>query len=91
MNRVYRSINKPELLLGVERRAFFINLGVAIIPGFPGVGIITSLGESLIVGAVIFLALSAASKALTRKDPEMLSIVVMAMKQESMYDAGDPD
>jgi type IV secretory pathway TrbD component len=76
-NKVYKSINAPLLILGVERRLFWISviLGVGFFNGF----------NSPLGGIVLFLAGMIFGRWATRTDPEILKLFFNAEKFKTQY------
>ena len=68
INPVYKSVNRPLTLLGVERRLFFF---AAII----GVATFNLMG-SFLGGLLVFLALYLFAQWSTKNDPQMLRILL---------------
>jgi type IV secretory pathway TrbD component len=75
---VYRSINKPLTICGVERRLFFLALvmGAAMFNFF----------ASLTSGVVMFAFLYAFGRWATATDPEILRIVLNSARCRPLYD-----
>ena len=65
---VYRTINKPLLFCGVERRYFF----VAVVLG----AVVFNMFQALIVGLIIFAVAYAFAHWATKTDPEILPIMI---------------
>ncbi len=80
LHRVYRSINKPLTILGAERRLFFLALIMA--------GATFNFFGSLAAAALMYLALYAAARWVTSKDPEMLRILLNSSRFKVRYDPG---
>ncbi len=77
-NPVYRSLNKPLTVLGVERNLFFL----AMVMGAATFNYFGSLLGGLLMFAVLFLV----ARVATAKDPQFLRIVINASKFKSRYD-----
>jgi type IV secretory pathway TrbD component len=77
INPVYRSVNRPLTLLGVERRLFFF---AAII----GVATFNLMG-SFLGGLLVFLALYFLAQWSTRNDPQMLRILLNSSRYKPLY------
>ncbi len=75
---VYRSINRPLTIWGVERRLFF---SAAVM----GAASFNFFG-SLLGGLVLFLTLYLLARWATATDPEILRILLNAAKFRSQYD-----
>src|SRR5262249_19319746 len=78
MHPVYRSINKPLTIWGVERRLFFLALivGAATFNFF----------ASLLSGVVMFAALYVLAWRATAIDPEIIRIILNSAKFRTYYD-----
>src|SRR5579862_4652129 len=76
---VYKSINKPLTIWGVERRLFFL----ALIMG----GAAFNLFGSLLSGLVMFAALYLLARWATATDPEILRILLNSSRFKREYDA----
>ena len=75
---VYRSINKPLTIWGVERRLFFLAL-------LMGAGTFNFFG-SLIGGIFMFSALYLLARWTTKSDPQLLKILLNSSKFKTRYD-----
>jgi type IV secretory pathway TrbD component len=75
---VYVSVNRPLTIGGADRRLFFV---AAIL----GSATFTFFGSAL-AGLVMFLALYAAARVLTQRDPQLLRIVLRASGAKAHYD-----
>lgn len=80
---VYRSLNKPLTIWGVERRLFFL----AAVIGGATFNFFGSLAGALLMFAALFTALQWAS----RKDPEMLRILLNSARFRPHYDPAKHD
>lgn len=78
MHYVYRSINKPLMVCGTERRLFF---GAAVM----GAATFNLFG-SLLAGILMFLLLFAGARWATSNDPALLRILLNSSKWKSQYD-----
>jgi type IV secretory pathway TrbD component len=81
---VYRSLNKPLTIWGVERRLFFLAamIGAAMFNYF----------GSLLGGLLMFAGLFAAARWATATDPQMLRILLNSARFKTQYDpAKRPD
>jgi len=78
LHTVYRSINKPLTIWGVERRLFFLALlmGSATFDFF----------ASLAGGAAMFGALYLLARWATASDPQLLKILLNSSKFKARYD-----
>lgn len=75
---VYRAMNRPLTILGVERRLFFM----ALVAG----GSVFSLLHSLAGGMVLFLAGLGLGRIATGKDAEILRVMLNAGRFHRRYD-----
>ena len=75
---VYKSINKPLRIWGVERRLFFL----ALIMG----GATFNLFGSLPSGLVMFAALCLLGRWATATDPQILRILLNSSRFHAQYD-----
>jgi type IV secretory pathway TrbD component len=78
INPVFRSLNRPLLLLGVDRRLFFLLLSSALA--------VFNLSGALAPALILFAALWTAARLATRKDPHFLQIVVNTRRFAARYD-----
>jgi type IV secretory pathway TrbD component len=80
---VYRSINKPLMLMGVDRRYFFFAVVF-------GAAVFNLLG-SLVGGLGIFAVLYAFANWATKTDPQILPILLKpVMNPDSVHTTYDP-
>ena len=77
-NRVYKVMNRPLMILGAERRLFFVAL-------LSGAGIF-NLVHSLAGGVLLFVVGLIAAQRATKFDPEILRILLNSAKFKSRYD-----
>jgi type IV secretory pathway TrbD component len=75
---VYKSINKPLTIWGVERRLFFL----ALIMG----GATFNLFGSLLSGLVMFAALYVMARWAAGCDPQILRILLNSARFKTQYD-----
>lgn len=75
---VYRSLNRPLTILGVERRLFFLALVIG--------GATFNLFSSLLTGLLMFAALFVLGRWATKTDPQILRILLNSSKFRSRYD-----
>ena len=80
---VYKSINKPLTIWGVERRLFFL----ALIMG----GATFNLFGSILSGLVMFAALFFLTRWATATDPQILRILLNSSRFKAQYDCGKRD
>lgn len=77
---VYKALHRPLTLCGVDRRLFFLALMV---------GAATfNLFYSFVAGLLIFGGLYGFALWATRRDPEMLRILLSSSRLRTRYDAG---
>jgi type IV secretory pathway VirB3-like protein len=78
LNPVYKSINKPLTVWGVERRLFFLAMVM---------GSATFTCFSSLLGAILmFFALYLCARYATTTDPEILRILMNSSKFRAQYD-----
>ena len=75
---VYKAINKPLTIWGVERRLFFL----ALIMG----GATFNLFGSLLSGLVMFAALYLLARWASKTDPQILRILFNSSRFKAQYD-----
>src|SRR5437762_2719629 len=75
---VYRSINRPLTIWGVERRLFFL----ALVTG----GATFNFFGSLMGGLIMFGALYLLARWATASDPQLLRILLNSSKFKTRYD-----
>ncbi|HVR21786.1 MAG TPA: VirB3 family type IV secretion system protein [Candidatus Polarisedimenticolia bacterium] len=80
---VYKSINKPLTIWGVERGLFFL----ALIMG----GATFNLFGSLFSGLVMFAALYLLARWATGEDPQLLRILLNSSRFKTQYDPAKHD
>jgi len=83
MHPVYRAINKPLTIWGVERRLFFL----AVVIG----GATFNYFGSLISGIAMFVGLYGAARWTTATDMQMIRILLSARQCRAEYDPGKRD
>ena len=76
---VYKALHRPLTICGVDRRLFFLSLVM-------GAGTF-NLFYSFAAGLVMFAALYGFSFAATRRDAEMLRILIASSHLRARYDA----
>lgn len=78
INTVYRALNSPLTLLGVERRLFFFALvmGAAVF----------NLLHTFIGGILIFSLLYQFARWATKTDPQILRLMMNSAKARTQYD-----
>ena len=77
-HHVYDAMNKPLTVLGVERRLFFLAASL-------GAGTFNFFGSS-VGGIAMFVVLFLAARVATRRDPQMLRILLNSARLRSHYD-----
>ena len=77
-NPIHRSLNKPLIILGVERKLFFFSTIIAA-------GVFNFFG-SFLGGLLMFAVLLIAARMATADDPQLLRILINASKFKSRYD-----
>jgi hypothetical protein len=80
LHRVYNAMNKPLTIWSVERRLFFLAIGM-------GAATFNLFG-SLVGGILMFVVLYLFARWATVTDPEILRIVLGASKFRRRYDPG---
>lgn len=80
---VYKALHRPLTICGVDRRLFFLALllGAATF----------NLFYSFLAGLLIFVGLYAFALWATKRDPEMLRILLASSKTRRRYDPGKHD
>ena len=76
----YAALNRPLMVLGVERRAFLLVATLALA--------IWNATGSLATGAVVFAAGYGAGRLAGRRDPEMLAVLRAAARYPARFDPG---
>jgi type IV secretory pathway TrbD component len=75
---VYASVNRPLTIGGADRRLFFVSVVLG--------GTTFTFFGSLLAGLLMFLALYAAARLVTQRDPQLLRIVLRAAGMRPHYD-----
>jgi type IV secretory pathway VirB3-like protein len=83
MHPVYRAINKPLTIWGVERRLFFLALVIG--------GATFNYFGSLISGIAMFVGLYGVARWVTVTDLQMIRILLNAGRCRAEYDPGKRD
>ena len=78
INPVYRALNRPLTMLGVERKLFFFAMCM-------GAATFNML-SSLLGGVLIFLLLYFFARWATNTDPQILRFLLSAAKFKTQYD-----
>src|SRR5947209_4011375 len=80
---VYRTLHRPLTIGGIDRRVFFLALLVGVAS--------FNLFYSFAAGCLLFLAVYASALIGTRRDPQMLAIVLRSARLRTRYDAAKRD
>ncbi len=72
-----RALNKPLLIVGIDRKLAGLAFILSAVVGANG---------SRIAGAVLFLALCGIGRRLSREDPNIFMIFNLVRKQKPLYD-----
>jgi type IV secretory pathway VirB3-like protein len=83
LHPVYKSINKPLTIWGVERRLFFL----ALIMGGATFNLFGSLPSGLFMSAALFLL----ARWATVTDPQILRILLNSSRMRTQYDPAKRD
>jgi type IV secretory pathway VirB3-like protein len=83
MHPVYRAINKPLTIWGVERRLFFLALVIG--------GATFNYFGSLLSGMAMFIGLYTTARWVTARDAQMIRILLNAGRSRIEYDPGKRD
>ena len=75
---VYRSLNKPMTLLGVERKLFF----VILVKSF----VLFHFTEGLLAALLVFAILWMFARAATQADPQFLQVLMNSSRFAARYD-----
>ena len=78
INTVYRALNSPLTLLGVERRLFFFALAMG--------AAVFNLLHTFFGGILIFVLLYWFARWATKTDPEILRLLLNSAKSRTQYD-----
>jgi type IV secretory pathway TrbD component len=78
INKVHRSLSRPLLILGAERKLFFFAMCM-------GAATFNLLG-SLLGGLLIFLLLYSVARWATRTDPQILRFLLTTARLHTQYD-----
>lgn len=77
MTRPARALNKPMLIVGIDRKLAGLAFLLAVIVGANG---------SKIMAGILFLAVCAIGRRLSRRDPNIFMVLNRVRKQKSLYD-----
>jgi type IV secretory pathway TrbD component len=72
-----RALNKPMLIIGIDRKL----LGLAFI-----LCVVVGANGSRIAGTVLLFALCAIGRRLSRRDPNIFMVLNQVRKQQALYD-----
>ncbi len=72
-----RALNKPLLIVGIDRKLAGLAFILSVIVGANG---------SRIIGIVLFVALCAIGRRLSRHDPNIFMVFNLVRKQKALYD-----
>jgi type IV secretory pathway TrbD component len=72
-----RALNKPILIVGIDRKLAGLAFLLAVIVGANG---------SKIVAGILFLALCGMGRRLSRRDPNIFMVLNLIRKQKALYD-----
>lgn len=82
MNPVYRAMNKPTLILGMDKKVFFLVLMASTL-----VFRLTSGLTSIFLPLGMFFALSIVCRILTRDDHQLVKAIINSARLARYYDA----
>ena len=74
-----KALNKPLLIVGLDRKLAGLAFLLSVIVG-------ANDGGSKIAAVVLFIALCAIGRRMTRKDPNIFLVLNQARKQKALYD-----
>ena len=74
-----KALNKPLLIVGLDRKLAGLAFILSVIVG-------ANDGGSKIAAVVLFIALCAIGRRMTRKDPNIFLVLNQARKQKALYD-----
>ncbi|HSU30192.1 MAG TPA: VirB3 family type IV secretion system protein [Bryobacteraceae bacterium] len=77
MRAAARALNKPLLIIGVDRKLAGLAFILSVIIGANG---------SKIFASILFCALCAIGRRLTRRDPNIFLVMNQVRKQKALYD-----
>jgi type IV secretory pathway TrbD component len=78
---VPKALNKPLLIVGIDRRLAGLAFLFAVIVG-------ANDGGSKVAAIVLFFGMCAAGRQLTRKDPNIFQVMNRVRRQKAIYDPG---
>lgn len=74
-----KALNKPLLIVGLDRKLAGLAFILSVIVG-------ANDGGSKIAAVVLFIALCAIGRRMTRKDPNIFLVLNQVRKQKALYD-----
>lgn len=74
-----KALNKPLLIIGIDRKLAGLAFLLSVIVG-------ANDGGSKIAAVVLFVALCALGRRMTRKDPNIFLVLNQVRKQKTLYD-----
>jgi type IV secretory pathway VirB3-like protein len=80
---IYAAINKPLLLLGVDRRVLALSIAVVL----ASLNVIRGL-RGIEVGGIVGILIYLVGRFGAARDPQFVSLVLIASKLRRRYDAG---
>ena len=82
---VHQSLTRPILIMGVERRAFWIEFMIGTIL-ILGIGTVTSA----IIGTIITLIMHVVLSKMAKADPQMIDVFRFHVMHQAFYPARSP-
>jgi type IV secretory pathway TrbD component len=79
-----KALNKPLLIVGIDRKLAGLAFLLSVMVG-------ANNGGSKIAAVVLFVALCAFGRRITRKDPNIFLVLNQARKQKALYDPAKHD
>ena len=79
-----KALNKPLLIVGIDRKLAGLAFLLSVIVG-------ANDGGSKIAAVVLFVALCALGRRMTRKDPNIFLVLNQVRKQKALYDPAKRD
>ena len=79
-----KALNKPLLIVGIDRKLAGLAFLLSVIVG-------ANDGGSKIAAAVLFVALCALGRRMTRRDPNIFLVLNQVRKQKALYDPAKHD
>jgi type IV secretory pathway TrbD component len=74
-----KALNKPLLIVGIDRKLAGLAFLLSVIVG-------ANDGGSKIAAVILFVALCALGRRMTRRDPNIFLVLNQARKQKALYD-----